>query len=93
MTRSVEIPDAAVEAGVAAFERVPEKQGAVDDMEGQFRDAMRAALVAARPYLMPTREAVHAAIADELDGEGVVSYGLAPKLAARVMDLPNGAAS
>ena len=50
--RSVEIPDAAVEAGIAAFERVPEKQGAVDDTDGQFRDAMRAALVAARPYLL-----------------------------------------
>lgn len=33
------------------------------------------------------REAVRDAIADELDGEGVVSYGLAPKLTGRVMEL------
>lgn len=56
--------------------------------------AMRAALEAAVPFLQPTnpqvvasRQAVHQAIADELDGEGVVSYGLAPKLTDRVMDV------
>jgi hypothetical protein len=58
VTRSVEIPDAAVEAGVAAYVRVPTKQGYVDNWDGQFHAAMRAALVAARPYLMPTREAL-----------------------------------
>lgn len=49
-----------------------------------FADAV---MELARP--MPTRKEIEEAISDELDGEGVVSYGLAPKLTARVMDLLN----
>lgn len=54
-------------------------------------EAVKVALEAAyrvdapRPLL--DRDAVRLAIADELDGEGVVSYGLAPKLTDRVMDV------
>lgn len=80
MTRSVEIPDAAVQEAAQVYW----------ETEGNRAVCMRAALVAARPYLMPAREAIKDAISDELDGEGVVSYGLAPKLTARVMDLLNG---
>ena len=51
----------------------------------------RAALEAAQPFMQPqvvaSRQSVHQAIADELDGEGVVSYGLTPKLTDRVMDV------
>lgn len=43
-------------------------------------------LLGTRPQPTLDRRAVHAAIVDELDGEGVVSYGLAPKLTDRVMD-------
>lgn len=48
MTRSVEIPDAAVEAAAKA----------VSLDWRNYTDSMRVALVAARPYLMPTREAI-----------------------------------
>lgn len=48
MTRSVEIPDAAVEAGVEAWATA----GAIASVQ------IRAALVAARPYLMPTAEQI-----------------------------------
>jgi hypothetical protein len=40
-----------VERAIAAFDSVPARQGAVDDAEGQYRDAMRAALEAVLPDL------------------------------------------
>lgn len=53
MTRSVEIPDEVVEKALSGYCLVP----TYGTYRGQF-DAMRAALVAARPYLMPSREAI-----------------------------------
>lgn len=58
MTRSVEIPDEALAEAMDAYYS-----------EGQYgREAvgvaMRAALVAARPYLMPTREQIAEAMHD-----------------------------
>jgi hypothetical protein len=49
----VEIPDAAVEAAHAKY-----YEGAYQFLQSASRTAMRAALVAARPYLMPTREEI-----------------------------------
>jgi len=47
------IPHRAVTAAVAAFEATCEKQGAVDDTDGQFEDCMYAAMRAALPLLRP----------------------------------------
>jgi len=55
VTRSVGIPDAAVKEALAVW------MGTDVD---SFHDAMRAALVAARPYLMPTREQIAKAMHD-----------------------------
>jgi hypothetical protein len=49
---SPEIPDAAVEAAIAAFDGQAERIGAVDDAVGQYRDCMYAALSAALPHLL-----------------------------------------
>ena len=94
-TRSVEIPDEAVEAAERAYET--------------FGAGMRDALLAALPYLAPAppfdviidaiaaratapvdRQALVRAIADELDSEGIVSYGLTPKLVDAVAALLAG---
>jgi hypothetical protein len=82
VSESVEIPAAAVEAAEKAWtkaywtEATPGKS-----------DWMRAALVAARPYLMPTREALWEAIVavrdaaprvpDDADSEDIVDAVLA----------------
>lgn len=55
--------------------------------EEKTRAALEAAYSVDAPRLLLDRGAVRLAIADELDGEGVVSYGLAPKLTDRVMDV------
>jgi hypothetical protein len=60
VTRSVEIPDAAVEKALDTYLEW-NSQGAERDI------AMAAALVAARPYLMPTREALIKVIRDEFN--------------------------
>lgn len=101
MTAVSTVTDEAVEAGVAAFERVPEKQGAVDDTDGQFRDAMRAALVAAVPYLapkvdrpMPTREQIEQRVRRiYIDGGAHVTHAqeAATEIAGAVLALLNGA--
>lgn len=57
VTRSVEIPDAAVQAAFDAY---------TSDFSISIEDAVRAALVAARPYLMPTREEMVEAISARL---------------------------
>jgi hypothetical protein len=82
VTRSVEIPHPAVEKALDTYLEW-NSQGAERDV------AMAAALVAARPYLMPTREEIEEAISDELDGEGFLPQFVAPKLARRVFDLLN----
>ena len=70
MTRSVEIPDAAVEAGARAmrpiiFEDREQPHGElVEQHRDETRRFVRAALVAARPYLTPTREAIAEALHD-----------------------------
>ena len=56
MTRSVEIPDEALAEAMDAY--YSEGQYAREAVE----ESMRAALVAARPYLMPTREVLAGAI-------------------------------
>jgi hypothetical protein len=82
VTRSVEILDAAVEAAHAKY-----YEGAYEFLQSASRTAMRAALVAARPYLMPTREALWEAIVavrdaaprvpDDADSEDIVDAVLA----------------
>jgi hypothetical protein len=69
-----------------AFDSQPHRKH-IEHYERLTDGAMRLA----RP--MPSREQIAAVIADELDGEGVVSHGLTPKLTARVMDLLNGTES
>jgi hypothetical protein len=87
--------DAAVEAARAAREQVVRSIDRASDGT-DWPDPMRAALEAAyrvdvpRPLL--DREAVRQAIADELDSEGVVVYGLTPKLTDVVMRALGGAA-
>jgi hypothetical protein len=55
--RSVEIPDAAVDAAALAYSEWIDPTGSVEF-------AIRAALVAARPYLMPTREQIAQALSN-----------------------------
>ena len=54
MTRSVGIPDAAVKVAYDAY---------ISDRGISTGEALRAALVAARPYLMPSREQITKALA------------------------------
>lgn len=83
------VGDEAVEAAARAIYTCPpgrrlEPWGAVTGkMREEYLQAGRAALVAAqrvRPQVVASREAVRRAIADELDSEGIVAYGLTPKL-------------
>jgi hypothetical protein len=64
------IPDEVIAAAQAAFDAVVIKQGAVDDVNGQYQDCMRAALEAALPHLRPheTREAraIRREVAEEI---------------------------
>jgi len=55
------IPHRAVVDAVAAFEATCEKQGAVDDAEGQFQDCMYAAIRAALPHLRKLENAMYTA--------------------------------
>jgi hypothetical protein len=57
VTRSVEIPDAAVKAAYDAY---------TSDFSVSIEDAIRAALVAARPYLMPSREEIERSLRERL---------------------------
>lgn len=56
MTGSVEIPDEVVSRAADAYRDNLEYDAFGDVGDDQRFDATRAALVAARPYLMPTRE-------------------------------------
>lgn len=66
MTRSVEIPDAAVSRAADAFRDNLEYDAFGEVGDEQRFDAMRAALVAARPYLTPSREEIEEVISDSL---------------------------
>jgi hypothetical protein len=67
------IPDGVIAAAQTAFDAVAIKQGAVDDVDGQYQDCMRAALEAALPHLRGRigyelgRKETAEAIAAELD--------------------------
>lgn len=75
---AVEIPDAVVEKALDGYCTVP----TYGTYRGQF-DAMRAALVAARPYLMPTQAELADWLNDifvtDADPEGT-SWGTAAEL-------------
>lgn len=68
MTRSVEIPDAAVVAADRAFWEHPASHG--QNTAARNR-AIRAALVAARPYLVPQLGEIEAAILDARYGTAI----------------------
>jgi hypothetical protein len=91
VTRSVEIPDAAVEAGALAYDDWIDSTGSVEV-------SIRAALVAARPLLGPwplldreaVREAACAALAEDLVGTLALvrlQMTAGPKIADAVMEL------
>lgn len=66
MTRSVEIPDEVVTRAADAFRDNLEYDAFGEVGDDQRFDAMRFALVAARPYLMPTREEIAEAMHNHL---------------------------
>jgi hypothetical protein len=73
VTRSVEIPDAAVVAAEREYEA--------------FGATMRDALVAARPYLIPTRDAIIEAVERELRRQGVDEWYDVPRLSRQLADV------
>jgi len=82
VTRSVEIPDEVVEKALSGYCLVP----TYGTYRGQF-DAMRAALVAARPYLMPTREATAEALERELRRQSADEWYDVPRLSRQLADV------
>lgn len=91
MSGSVEIPDAAVAAAERAYVAHWKQRHAGGDDIG-----IRAALVAARPYLMPTREQIVTVIGDALwfeEHPGRTGAEINNVAAVAVVALLNGAES